>query len=377
MKANPDDCLTLDPNPASGEGSPEPGTESAAPSALPSTGAGQGINGTQPGEAGKGHFFERMRSSAGTQFWAGFWTAILVLASVYAFAQFSIWRQSVTPKENTVAAAPQKEIDQKLVILLRGLTEAANSEETRRRIGIEIDARLNETYSEVYKKIPTLADYHYSLLGEYKDMYNALQGDMAKSIRETLFEQTKFDERLKTSLETIGSAFINIIYDQLSGRIQLGEAERQFLANAISLNKSAINLRIGEALSAKPALAEVIRKMSLMLSKKVVETLVTKGVLKGTSVWVSILTGTAACSPIGFVAVACGIAGGIAAWIASDKIVLTVEAYLNRTEFETEVGVMIDEHKNTAQKELKDAYAKLLQAMSTTAAGKIGELSPH
>lgn len=199
---------------AASDGEASPGTTRASTSGLEAPSGSQGQK-----EEAKNSFLRRLRSSPKTQFWTGFWSVIILLILLYSFAQFLIWRNN----------------------LLQAVYVNSPLEITSKALNSEIDKLVDEVYEPVYKQIPALSEYHYSLKGEYKDLYNAILGNAERSVKEILFDKIDFDERMNKALDKLDVVAVSTLHARLRENLPVREVERQFLSKALGINKEDVN----------------------------------------------------------------------------------------------------------------------------------------
>lgn len=114
---------------------------------------------------------------------------------------------------------------------------------------------------------------------------------------------------------------------------------------------------------------------SAKVASKILQKLAAKGSVKAMGAASGGAFGTAVCSWAGPGALVCGGLTAIAAWIITDEIAIKLEDVWNRKEFETEIGIMIDQHKKSIKNEIKDGYKKIYEAISEEAKERIDPVS--
>ena len=124
------------------------------------------------------------------------------------------------------------------------------------------------------------------------------------------------------------------------------------------LNRATISVplaTVAATLAGSGALATVSSVIAAKLAAKIGVKAAAKGVAKGGGVLAGAGGGALACSWSGPGAIACGAIGGIAAWLITDAIVVNIDEYFNRDDFEVELRVLIDEDRATMTLRLESA----------------------
>ena len=80
-----------------------------------------------------------------------------------------------------------------------------------------------------------------------------------------------------------------------------------------------------------------------------------KGAAKGVGVLGGAGGGALACSWSGPFAAACGVAGGVAAWLIADTAIISLDEYFNRDEFEQDLHRMISEDRALRRTQIQAA----------------------
>src|SRR5690606_21458376 len=112
---------------------------------------------------------------------------------------------------------------------------------------------------------------------------------------------------------------------------------------------------VGGAAAIKAVSAAIAARVATRVAAKAAA----KGIAKGTGILggasLGALSGAWA-GPIG--AAVGGAIGGVAAWFAVDAAVITIDEYFNRDDFEADLRVMVDEHRNVVRANLISAVER-------------------
>lgn len=170
----------------------------------------------------------------------------------------------------------------------------------------------------------------------------------------------------------------------------LGNADLRFLTEPARValddakSRASVGKPIGLALGILGARAgvQVVKVVSRALGRKVLIAIGRKTVAKTAARGTGIGSGAGAGAAIGAIlgppgAVAGGIIGGVATWFAVDYAVISIDEYFNRTEFEAELRVLIDEERNALRTVLLGQIAA--KRSDVTLAGRTPEsiLNPN
>ena len=237
----------------------------------------------------------------------------------------------------------------------------------------KIDNSLNEVYAPVYDSIPVYADFHYSVLGEYTELTEAALGQMGSGIHERLFNG--FDQRIEAAASSLDHQYTVAYRTALRSLIEaelpegefslpLGELTQAALQDAVSRAKvSAPIAAVAVGVVGSGAVKTLTDTMAKKLATKIAAKASAKGVLKGGGVLAGAGSGALLCSWSGPGAAVCGIVGGVGAWLLTDAVVVNLDEYFNREEFEAEIRAMIDEDKASKKVLLEAALRKKASEM--------------
>jgi hypothetical protein len=232
----------------------------------------------------------------------------------------------------------------------------------------DIDAVLQRVYEPSYAAIPAYAEFHYSILGEYTEITEAALGKVSDSLYKRLF--SGFDLRFKYETafldkryaEAYRSALKDQIADALpegSKGVPLGEMTQSVLRDAMSRAKITLPLAtVAAGIAGSGALKAVSATIAKKIATKIAAKAAVKGAAKGGGVLAGVGGGALLCSWSGPGAAACGLVGGAAAWFLADGLVVNIDEYFNRDEFEAELKAMIDEDKAEKRQLIEAALQK-------------------
>jgi hypothetical protein len=229
-----------------------------------------------------------------------------------------------------------------------------------------IDKQIDNAFAPVYENIGAFADAHYTVTGEYTELFYAAAGQLENRIEEILFEGLQ--ERLDVAVGHITAGFLDELEKNFGAEhecsqdgvakekesechaamdIAIDDMLRRFEASDLALKGSM-------AIGGLAAGVLITKTISAAIAKKLVAVTAAKATVKlsGTA------TGAATGAAIGTIlpgagTAAGGIIGGIVGWFLVDKVVIEVDEYMHRDDFEKKVTAQIDEQKAQVKAEIR------------------------
>jgi len=323
-----------------------------------------------------------------------FWGTILVLVIVYIgmilIGQNRI--KNMTPEEKKV-------LSKELIVKLHNkypqifqLITKMNAK-SKQEIKELVEKEVNEAYAPLYNNIDKFVDFHYSVKGEYSEIFSMLAGKIGESLNEYIFKPANFDERLNSAVNNINSGVIKIIRnnfenmkDDIKNKLDISNNEVNFLLNDVLKisfedtksrfqNYTSYLIRGSGILAGGLGGAMLVKIISKKLAKKIILKTGSKLALKAaggaggavTGAEAGLICGPAAeiCSPVG------AVLGGIVAWFGTDKIFIEVDKYFNAQDFRKEIKYMIDEQKRRTIINLENIYLKSFEITNKNNINKI------
>ena len=254
------------------------------------------------------------------------------------------------------------------------LGEAARG--THETLQPEIDSLLDAVYAPAYAAIPAYADFHYSVLGEYTELTQAIVGNMSDSLLDRVF--AGFDTRLAAAAETLDLRFTQEYRSQLAEEmarqvdpellvLPLGTVTETVLEDATSRLYTSVPLAgVAVAAVGSGSLKLLSAAVAGKLGAKITAKAAIKGAAKGGGALAGAGGSALACSWSGPGALICGVVGGVAAWVLTDAVVINLDEFYNRDEFEVELRAIIDEDRAVRQAAFEDLLAAKVAAMNET-----------
>jgi len=309
-----------------------------------------------------------------------FWISIAVMALVFVtLTIISSLRSPVTGNTSSGISSTQSPpepapIEVPLLTLERWLGNAAKH--TENKVASSIDDKLAEVYAPVFAAIPKYADFHYSVFGEYIELTQAVMGRMNNAVNEKLFDG--FAGRVESEAALLGQEYVDIYTNALQDEIrkefpsvntgiQLGPVTQAVISDAIDRAKITTPLAtVAAAMAGRGALKVSTAVISKKIAARVAAKAAAKGIAKGGGILVGAGSGALLCSWSGPGAVLCGVVGGVGAWLVTDAVVINLDEYFNRDEFEADLRQLIDEDRKEKKSLLEKALKELSRTMVTT-----------
>ena len=263
--------------------------------------------------------------------------------------------------------------------------EAVIIRETERRVARELDLLC----APVEAAVDDYLDWYFTVAGEYERLAALVAGDFAQLMSEQLethlFESTHFHARLSTidtalredALKQIADVSQGV-HDDLLARIRdhpctqsafdiahLGHLEHDvWRAGMAGTTGVAVGV-ITAALISKKVVASVVAKVAAKKSVQAATAMLAKfAAKKGGGALAAAAGGAAVCSPAGPVAVVCGVAAGVATWLAVDKAAIEIDEAVSRADMRTEILSVLAEEKAALQTQLIERHNALIAALT-------------
>jgi len=276
-----------------------------------------------------------------------FWGTIATMTLGTVGLQVAGSRQAATPSIQAQDAAPTR--SELTADAFRKALEAA-PDAVLDQVLPNLDPLLDRAFQPVYDSIEGYTDFHYSIRGEYTELFAAGWGKLENDLEERLF--AGLSDRLNSVSFEMDANFLEtyekVLGEKISmatGSVDLGDATRQATQGAFQR----VTVTAPVAAATTVAGAASIKVISKSVAKKIVAKVAVKtagkGVFKGGSLLTGAGTGAALCAPAGPVAVVCGIVGGVATWLVVDGVVINLDEKFNGEEFEQGLRNAIDDEK--------------------------------
>ena len=318
----------------------------------------------------------KSHSKSNIIFWRTFWVVIIFIATLFIYAEI---------KGNKIEAASNNKIVFSEELLnsfqnvLPKLPKEINNNLRRdasKDIRNIIDSEIDDAYESVYAQIPKLADFHYSIIGEYSELTAALTGDISKYTKKILFEEIGFEESVGNHLfavqeksNQVVSRALNKTNQTINNDLNANNDEINALNNFFErstkntlnrFNNLTINTIRGIGTAGGTASAALLSKL---IAKKLAVKLVVKS---GTKAFAGFVIGGTVgfftAGPLG--AVALGAVGAIGGWLVTDAVILTVDEHFTRDDFEKQIRVLVDHQRDSFKSVLNEKNIQNMDIIS-------------
>jgi len=272
-------------------------------------------------------------------FWITIFTLFIVTFALAVIGSLRSNEEEVAPQEIAPTQLEQ--------IISEAATKALDM------VAPTIDTMLDGVYAPVYAAIPAYADFHYSVLGEYTELTQASMGNMTEVMGEKLF--SGFEVRLQEAASQLDqnyvAAYQSVIQTEATNAIPadaidltLGPVTQKAINSAVERAKITVPLAtVAMTAVGSGALQATIAVIAKKVAAKIIAKAAAKGIAKGGGVLAGAGGGALLCSWTGPGAAVCGVVGGVTAWLITDAVIVNLDEYFNRDEFEAELRQLIDE----------------------------------
>jgi len=301
------------------------------------------MNQNTPPDAHSAEPYRQKNSNITSRF---FWGTVLLLATL-------VIGQSVVGNLRSTESSSISPVELPRTILEVILSDTAV--EAKESVDRDLDKLLDSVYGPAYAAIPAYADFHYSVLGEYVELTEAVRGQMSEGLYERLFDG--FEQRLLDAGSSLDQRYVEeyqrILQEKIAGQatpesisLPLGDVTQAILQDAIARAQITFPIAtVAVAIVGSGSLKVVSATIAKKLAAKIAAKATAKGLAKGGGVLAGAGGGALLCSWSGPGAAACGIVGGVAAWFLTDAVVVNIDEYFNRDEFEADLRTILDEDR--------------------------------
>ena len=327
-----------------------------------------------------------------SRYWKYFWGTIIIFAIVYIIANITVEKKfsklnRVDREARLSIIINQFQSKYPQFIKITKELNIISIEKIQEKINISID----KAFEPLYPQIENFSEFHFSITGEYTELFTALFGEIDNILKEQLFEPVNFDELLNNELENINNETLKIIkieFKEMKNTMQndmnLEDEEITFLLEEILeisqedmkyrmkdyTNNAFKGMGLGIGTGTGIMITKVISKqIATTISKKIA----TKAAIKGGTKIASVAAGAALgategllCGPAAWLCSPAGaIVGGTIGWFASDKIVIEIDEYYHKEDFQQEIQNLIDTQKQATKNTLIKIYTNSMNQITS------------
>lgn len=303
-------------------------------------------------------------ASFGTYFWGTIFVLIaisLVLVLLAAFGSSTV-RDTVENSEPPSGSITKEALDQ----VGQRARKAGQTV-----VEANLDDALDQMFRPVYASIPKYTDFHYSVMGQYAELFAAaaettgLEEKVGSLMRKHLFEgfETRYESQM-TRLDDVYRQTVSDVVEEESRR--LSKESRKPLPEATKLVIDDLKHRLlvtaptatTGSVAATAAMVAIVKPIATKVVASTALKAGAKGIGKATGAGGAAAAGAAAGSFLGPVGTAVGgIGGAVIGWLVVDYTVVKLDEYFNRDEFENELHAAIDEQKARMKRKIIKNFA--------------------
>jgi len=307
-----------------------------------------------------------------------FLLTIIILALPFFYASIKLNEVSLqAPVEEASSTCEPDEASRAQLILKLDETVAVERQSAIDDVDSGIDQGLGRIFADVETGVDNYLDWYFTVIGEYQRLAAVFSEDvtaaMSEKLEEYLFEQSDYEARLgnlnddveRLSAERFASMVPSLKAELDNAPCTIGRVD---LAALVELDRD--NLRASAAVTsgvgagivaskvlAKKTAAVVVGKVAAKKSFHTGAAVVSKTLAKkGASTALSAGLGTTLCAPAGPAAILCGVAAGLATWLAVDKALIELDESLNREEMRADILEVLAEQQALLNAQLKQEH---------------------
>jgi len=299
-----------------------------------------------------------------------FWNTIIVLVFFsIVLITFALINQEKT-KESISKTPITKELEGVLTQTIKENIQAyqndilQNFETTKNDIDWIITNNIDKFIDEIItKNLDNYLDFHYSVTGEYKQLFAMAFGNMNKIIKEKLL-----GDDFEKNIDILSQTIVDNSYLKIKQHLQNTQNIATKNVN-LELNKDSLaNLKLNIENNLKTNLINIkatllttaiATKLAISIASKISAKVALKSSGKTAAKLVTSTTAASGGLTCGIAAPLCGIALGSVAWFTTDAVVISADEYFNKDSFKQEI---INSLKQT-KLELKEQYRPILDQL--------------
>ena len=307
-----------------------------------------------------------------------FLLTIIVLALPFFYASIKLNEVSLqSPVEQPGDTCEPDEASRAQLILKLDGTLAVEHQHAIDDVDSGVDQGLERIFTDLEAGVENYLDWYFTVIGEYQRLAAVFSEDvtatMSGKLEAYLFEHSDFGAQLdslnseveQASTERFASLAPSLKTELDNAPCAIGRVD---LAALVELDRD--NLRASAAVSsgvgagivtskvlAKKTAAVVVGKVAAKKSFHTGAAVVSKTLAKkGASTALSAGLGVTLCAPAGPMAIICGVAAGLATWLAVDKALIELDESLNREEMRADILEVLAEQQALLNAQLKQEH---------------------
>jgi len=299
-----------------------------------------------------------------------FWNTIIILVFLsIVLIIFALINQEKI-KESISKTPITKELEGVLTQTIKENIQAyqndilQNLETTKKDIDWIITNNIDQFIDDIIaKNLDNYLNFHYSVIGEYKQLFAMVFGNMNKIIKEKLLGDD-FEKNIAILSQTIIDNSYLKIKQHLQNTQNIATKNVDIELNQDSLTNLKLNIENNlktNLIDIKATLltTAIATKLAISIASKISAKVAIKSSGKTAAKLATSTTAASVGIACGIAAPLCGVALGSVAWFTTDAVVISADEYFNKDSFKQEI---IDSLKQT-KLELKEQYRPILDEL--------------
>jgi hypothetical protein len=306
----------------------------------------------QTAQTGAGNERSRQRPNLSRWFWR---TIVLLLVVTLALNLLAAWQAGRKDGDEATENGDGDRAGTNATQVEQWLNTAGTKAEAVRG---QIDSLLDTAYAPVYEGIPAYMDFHYSLKGEWLELGAAALGNIGDGLEKHLF--VGLASRVKLVAEELERDFDVQYQVSLDAAMTEVAEEDTMLVPLVTGAMEDAKKRMSKTAGTVGTVAvggASLKALTKVFAKNLGTKLATKVAAKTGTKWVAVAsgagTGAGVCSWTGPGAAGCAVVGAVITWIGVDLAMLKLDEYVTRDDFEQELRMLIESHKDETRRALE------------------------
>lgn len=318
-------------------------------------------------------------------FWITIFGLFFLWLALFLKSQYHITQESKLQKEKLALAKKRESIFYEKLSLLASMApkefqDALSNPLFTKELEEIVDKEIDSAFDGVVEQIPHYLDFHYSLRGEYLELFAYSTNSGAKYLHKYLFDASDFEQNIANATQNIFKESNQLVLktfedstQKLFQKVALTEDESATFLEILELQRQSTLGRFNSELSISLRAGGVVAigAISAMMAKKILSKVALKLSTKMGAAAAAGATGATLCAPTGVGAIICGGVSGIIGWFGSDNIFLEIDEHLSREKFHQELLALIELEREKTKSSIKASFNTLLEKTQTEYTQKI------
>ena len=306
-------------------------------------------------------------------FWRAFWLTIISIFALWLFLFIKAELLQKKKEEVLQTQADNIQLQAQLQNIIKLAPQEAqrilDSPQLQAKITQIIQSEIDTLFAQAEAQIPIYADFHYSLKGEYIELWAYSQNDGGKYLKKYLFDAIDFDAKMLASHQKIIDTIYRTLHlsledlsNTLYAKTKLSQEEQNTLEKILAVQIQSTLSRFEGNFHTSLRASSVVGAgaIGVIVAKKMGAKLALKAGAKLGGALSAGAGGLALCAPSGPGAIACGVVTGVAGWFATDKVILESDEYLHRQAFEKQLRTLLEEEKSRTISAINNSFSSTL-----------------